>query len=362
MTLLDRYIIRQFFMNLLLVLVSLVAIYLLVDFFERIDNFTEAGKPISLAFTYLLLKIPLIYDQMAPVCILLAGVVTLGLLQKSRELMSLNAGGISLARIVLPVLVASLLFTLLSLIVAQMVLPVSNSRMNEIWYQEVNQQVAKGIVRKGRIFHRGERGIYALKRPDPHLFRFSHFTYTEWDETRRNIRLFLTAEVAAWDETAGWRFANGQLKRPRPDGGYDIEVFSHRAFDLPDRPEQFFIPAYRTAELSLLELANKARADLDKGMQQGLIDLNRRLSFIFLGIPLLMLALPLLHAMQRQWSRDLAMTVPASCVLAFFAWAAWNAGQALSQAGRLHPVAASWSIHLVLSATGFLLLWRANRR
>nr|MDA8165772.1 LptF/LptG family permease [Desulfobacteraceae bacterium] len=75
MKLLDRYLLGQFLRNLALVLSSLVAVYLLVDFFDRIDNFLEHGKPLSLAIKYFLLKIPLIFDQIMPVCILLAGVL-----------------------------------------------------------------------------------------------------------------------------------------------------------------------------------------------------------------------------------------------------------------------------------------------
>ena len=39
MSLLYRYIFSQFTRNLLMVISSLIAIYLLVDFFEKIDNF-----------------------------------------------------------------------------------------------------------------------------------------------------------------------------------------------------------------------------------------------------------------------------------------------------------------------------------
>ncbi|MFH1217151.1 MAG: LptF/LptG family permease [Pseudomonadota bacterium] len=362
MTLLDRYIFKQFFMNLLLVLSSLVAIYLLVDFFERIDNFSAAGKPFSLALTYFLLKIPLIYDQMSPVCILLAGVVTLGLLGKNRELKSLNAGGVSLFRIVLPILAASLLFTLVTMATAQWVLPKTNTRINEIWYQEVTQQVIKGIVRKGRVFHKGEKGFYTLRRPNPQKYNFTQFIYTGWDESHRNITIFLTAHRASWSEDGGWVFRNGQIKKPRPDGDYDIEIFSRLKLDLPDTPDQFFIPKYRTAELSLFELHKNALEGIKKGNMQGIIDINRRISFIFLGVPLLLLAIPLLHSMQRKWNRDLSMTIPVSCILAFFAWAAWNAGQSLSQADYLNSFVASWSIHAILSASGIFLLWRTNRR
>ncbi|RJX36067.1 MAG: YjgP/YjgQ family permease [Desulfurivibrio sp.] len=359
MTLLDRYIFRQFFMNLLLVLVSLVAIYLLVDFFERIDNFTEAGKSLGLALTYFLLKIPFIYDQMAPVCILLAGVITLGLLGKNRELMSLNAGGISLARIVAPIIAASLLFTILTVAVAQWVLPHTNTRTNEIWYQEVTEQVANGIVRKGRIFYRGKEGIYTFKRPNPKRNIFTQFTYMAWDNARHHPTVLLTAQQATWSER-GWFFTRGQLKTSREDG-YDLKLFKNLRYDLPDRPAQFFVPEYRVTEYSLYELHQQAMASLKQGDWQGMVAINQRLSFIFLGVPLLLLSIPLMHSLQRKWNRDLAMTIPISCVLAFFAWALWNVTQSLAQAAYVNPLAASWSIHVILTVSGLILLWRVNR-
>ena len=360
MNLLDRYIFRQFFMNLLLVLASLVAIYLLVDFFERIDNFSEAGKPISLALTYFLLKIPFIYDQMAPVCILLAGVITLGLLGKNRELMSLNAGGISLMRIVAPIIAASLLFTILTIAVAQWVLPRTNTRTNEIWYQEVNEQVANGIVRKGLIFYRGTAGIYTFKRPDPKHNDFTQFSYMAWDAARQYPALLLTAQQASWSDK-GWSFRLGQLKTRRQDGSYDIKLFKDLRYALPDTPAEFFVPDYRVTELSLYELHQQALASLKQGDWRGMVAINQRLSFIFLGVPLLLLSIPLMHSLQRKWNRDLSMTIPISCVLAFFAWALWNVTQSLAQAAYVNPLVASWSIHVILTVTGLILLWRASR-
>jgi len=360
MTLLDRYIFRQFFMNLLLVLASLVAIYLLVDFFERIDNFTQAGKSIGLALTYFLLKIPFIYDQMAPVCILLAGVITLGLLSKNRELMSLNAGGISLTRIVVPIIAASLLFTILTIAVAQWILPRSNTRTNEIWYQEVNEKVANGIVRKGRIFYRGIEGIYTFKRPDPKRNVFTQFNYMAWDDSHRHLTLLLTAQNASWSDK-GWSFKRGQLKTRKKDGSYKLKLFNQLKYPLPDTPAEFFVPEYRVTELSLYELHQKAMASLKKGDWQGMVAINQRLSFIFLGVPLLLLSIPLMHSLQRKWNRDLSMTIPISCVLAFFAWAMWNVTQSLAQAAYVNPLIASWSIHVILTVTGLILLWGMNR-
>ncbi|MFN2369317.1 MAG: LptF/LptG family permease, partial [Desulfurivibrionaceae bacterium] len=116
MNLLYRYIFSQFTRNLILVIGSLVTIYLLVDFFEKIDNFAEAGKSAGMTARYLFLKIPLIIDQLLPVCLLLAGVITLGVMNQNREIMALESGGMSIREIFAPILMATLFFTLLALL------------------------------------------------------------------------------------------------------------------------------------------------------------------------------------------------------------------------------------------------------
>ena len=93
---LDIYIINQFLRNIATIMAALIAIYLLIDFVEKYDNFAEKGKPIGLVLKFFLLNIPFILDQMGPVCILLAGVITLGILNHSNELIALKASGIPL--------------------------------------------------------------------------------------------------------------------------------------------------------------------------------------------------------------------------------------------------------------------------
>ena len=78
--LLNRYILWNFLRNLGMLFAALISLYLLIDFFEKIDNFLEKGKAAGLILKFFVLNIPFIIEQMSPVCVLLAGVITLGVL------------------------------------------------------------------------------------------------------------------------------------------------------------------------------------------------------------------------------------------------------------------------------------------
>lgn len=356
MKLLDRYLMAQFAKNLLLVLCSLLAIYLLVDFFERVDNFMEAKKSIGLAVKYLMLKTPFIYEQMIPVCILLAGVITLGVLNHHFEFMALMAGGISVTRIIRPLLVSAIFFTLLTVLIGEFVLPATMTQTNQIWYQEVNRQIPKGIIRDGRTYYRGEEGIFSFIRPQAGKNEFVNFSFTALDEEYR-IKVLLTAQKARW-ENGSWHFENGQIKRRNQKGGYDVELFTVFSQTFKEKPEEFFMPAYKVQELSYTALLQAARAS---SVGQGAwLEFHRRFSYIFLGIPLLLMGIPVMLSVHKTRGRDLALAIPMSCGMAFAAWGGWSFSQSLAKAAYLPPAAASWAIHVLASLLGLYLIRRHN--
>ena len=357
MIILDRYLYKQFGRNMLLVCSGLIAVYLLIDFFERIDNFHESQKSIGLALQYFLYKIPTIFNELSPVCIMLAGIVTIGLLNHNREMQALKAGGISFSRIVKPLIISAVFFTLASLAAAQWLLPTTTSVINRIWHEEVRQEMHSGITRNGRIYYKGEKGIYSFIRPDPQKNNFTDFTYLARDKTYA-VTLFITAKKATWQDE--WHLGDGQIFRRAPGQKIAIERFSEKNIRLPDPLENFFVPPYKITEMSLGRLGLTALKDLRNGDSQNWIEFNRRLSYIFLGIPLVLLGIPVVIIVHYNWGHDLTMAVPMSCGLAFAAWGLWSANQAMSNAAYVNPVIASWLIHFIIGAIGFYLIRRQD--
>ncbi len=357
MNLLDRYIFRQFFWNLLMVIGGLLSLYLLIDFFEQIDRFTEKGQTIGFALRFFIMKIPTIYYQLSPVSILLAGIITLGILNHNREAMALNAGGISLLRIITPVVLASLLLTLLTMAMAQWLLPITTSKTNKIWYTVIKHPVINGIIQNDRIFYRGSEGIYSFRLSKDND-TYQDLIYSSWDD-KYTLTTFLTAEQGRHE--GSWHLKKGLEKSLTPGGEYDITTFEEREVQLKEGPDEFFAPIFRADEHSLTFLWHKARDDRKKGIMAGILDLYSRLSFIFLGVPLLIFAIPLTIHVHNRWGRDLTVAIPLGCCLAFVFWGIWSTLQSMAQAGLLNPVTAAWSIHGLLVVTGIVWTFRMNQ-
>ncbi|MDZ7641164.1 MAG: LptF/LptG family permease [Desulfurivibrio sp.] len=358
MKLLDRYLIICFCRHLLTVLGGLLAIYLLVDFFERVDKFLEAGLGTGGAVYYLLLKIPLIIEQLLPVALLLAGIVTLGLLNRHHELMALQAAGLSMRRLLYPLLAAALACTLLGLASGQWLLPPTMSELNRLWYEEVRQQENRGIQRQGRTYYRGREGIYSFVPAGDDDHRLRQFSYLVWDQDYRLKRLIF-ADRASW-EGDHWTLENGQYKE-KTAGADDFRVtsFAQRQIELPETPEDFFLPPYAVSERSLSALWHQATATADTPQRrESRLTLLHKISYLFLGLPLLLSGIPLLLAMSRGRGSDLALAIPAASFMAFVTWGLWSFGQTLAAAGQLSPWLAAWSLHLLAAGGGWYFISR----
>ena len=360
MNLLYRYILTQFARNFLIVTTAFVAIYILVDFFEKIDKFMETGQSILVVFQFFILSIPFIIDMLGPVLILLAGVISLGVLSHNNELTAMMAAGLHLRTIINPILIGALLLTMLFLAMAQWVLPKTISTTNTIWYENVKGMVPLGIFRNGRYYYKGKEGFYSFVRPWPKKNIFLDFSYSSWNK-EHTLETLISSKSAQWTPKHGWYLKHGQIQQKINSVDFQTTLFKQQHFPFPESPQYFFVPKHQSAELSLTQLyqAMFKQESEDKTIIAK-TNFYSRLSYTLLGIPLLFMGLPMLMLSYRKWGKDLSVAIPVSCGMAFVAWGIWGALQSLAKAGYLSPLLAAMLIHLIFGITGFLFLHKQS--
>jgi lipopolysaccharide export system permease protein len=293
---------------------------------------------------------------------LLAGVISLGILAHSHELTALKAGGIPLRLIIRPIVIGSVIFTLLFVVAAQFLLPITIGKTNTIWYEQLKGKVPLGILRNNRYYYRGNDGFYSFTWPNSKTTTFKDFSYSRWNK-KYNIDSLITAGTASWNkENNHWILENIQIQQSQEAGHDKITNYPTDEFQFPEKPEDFLTPENKTAELSLTGLYQEiGRSQVEHEVQAAWTAFLGRISYILLGIPLLLLGLPILLYSYQRWGRDLSVAIPASCGLAFFAWGIWGALQSLATAGYVSPFIAAASIHIIFSIVGIILLMREDR-
>ena len=111
MRLLDRYVLRYFLQAYFYCIAGFISIWFIFDISDNISTFLEERISRALIVKYYLTQVPQILVMLLPVALLLALLFVLGRMSRSNEIVSMLTAGVSVPRIIAPLLAAGLLTT-----------------------------------------------------------------------------------------------------------------------------------------------------------------------------------------------------------------------------------------------------------
>ena len=132
MPILFRYLLREYGKIFTMCFSGLMTIYLVIDFFEKVRRFLRYDADWLDVLTYFLLKTPAISFQIAPLAILMATLLTFGLLSRGNEITAMRSCGISLLWITSPFIAFAAGIALVLLLFSSTVIPLAASKSEEI--------------------------------------------------------------------------------------------------------------------------------------------------------------------------------------------------------------------------------------
>ncbi len=125
--LIDRQMIRGYFKSYFVCLASLLSLYVVVDLFTNLDDFTSDSKGLWTSllriFTYYGYKVSQIFDRLCEAIVLLAAMFTVAWMQRNNEQVPLLSAGISTRRIVMPVLLSAFFMLSLTVVNQEFIIP-----------------------------------------------------------------------------------------------------------------------------------------------------------------------------------------------------------------------------------------------
>ena len=210
---LDDMILRDFALYLGMVLATFLILALVFTFFELLTDIVRNKVPVIMLAEYLLNLSPSLLYVMAPIAVLLAVLITFGLLEKSSELTAMKATGISIYRAALPVIVVCAIFAAAMFVFDQLYIPRTN-REQEILRNQIKGKPPQTYLQADRKWTSEENNdIFYDQVFDPDTNQLGGVEPLEFDPntfqlTRRNF-----AAHAHWDEGLNkWIFAQGWVR------------------------------------------------------------------------------------------------------------------------------------------------------
>ena len=127
MTILDRYLFRDLTVNYLIALAVMMSLYVVLDLFFNMDEFTEQGGAVSGVlvdgFSYYWPNLFRYFGQLSGVITLAACLATLARMRRANELTAVLASGVSLFRVAAPVMGFGLVTTILWVVDTELLVP-----------------------------------------------------------------------------------------------------------------------------------------------------------------------------------------------------------------------------------------------
>src|SRR6266566_1601976 len=109
MRLLDRYVIRNFVQVYFYCIAGFTSIWLIFDVSDNISSFIDNHIAVSLVARYYATQIPQVLIILLPVALLLSLLFALGRMSRANEIVSMLTAGVSLPRVLLPLIGIGLL-------------------------------------------------------------------------------------------------------------------------------------------------------------------------------------------------------------------------------------------------------------
>jgi len=354
MTILTRYLIRENVRHFCIIMGAVIVIWLAVDFSENIDSFLKAGVPATLAFWYFLFKIPLIVGYMLPVSLLLAILITFGLMSKRNELIALKSSGVSIFLLFKPVAALGVLSAMLLFFLSEMIVPTAMTHANRI-LQDVK---GKSAIAEN-IWIKGDHSFFKIGQYDSEGQVMYGFTAYYLDDAFQ-YRKRLDAKRGVFEEDR-WAFQDLMVQEFDPETGVsEVSFHGEQTVDIELKPDDLKQVAKEPEEMSCKTLRDIIRKIEAEGYSatRYRVDLQDKMAFPV--VCLVMCLIGTAVAVRGKLKEGLPVIVSYGIGIAFLYFIVRSFCVSIGYGGILPPVVAAWAAHGIFLCIGAVALLNAQ--
>ena len=361
---LDEYVVREFLNTFFLVLAGFVMLMLVFTFFDLVGDILRNHIALSIVGEYLVNLTPDLLYNIAPLAVLIAVLVTFGVLNRNSELTAMKATGISLYRLVVPVVAIAATLSVSLFLFDQYYLPQANRR------QEALRAVIKG--RPPQTFlhpdqkwifgqpHAGEPSrIFYYQFFDPDRNEFANLSLFEFDPTTFALSRRVFAARVYWDEASGsWHFQKGWQRQIDGANVTAYDEFKETTFaEVHEDPGYFKKENLQAQEMNFSQLDRYINDLRQSGFDtmRLRVALWHKLAYPLVAVVMAILGIPFALTMGRRGSLT---GIAVAIGVALIYYIADGLFGALGNTNILPAVLAAWSSDLLFGLAGGYMLLR----
>jgi LPS export ABC transporter permease LptG len=363
MRILDRYVIRNFLQVYFYCIAGFISIWLIFDISDNISTFIDEHVGLLLVASYYATQLPQVFIILLPVSLLLALLFTLGRMSRANEIVSMLTAGVSLPRVLLPLIGMGLLTVAASMAMNYSAAPHAEMA-RKLFLSEARAHPERYI--EGQIFrNRTDLRTWFIQNFRRGGNTFNNVQVLQQDANDNIITNYLAARAFYRPEAKTWDLENVKVVHYDHAGNIANEQFylSLTIQHWSETPFRLGSANERAEFLSLPELREYLHFNSDFPatlLAPFRTHLQYRLALPWTCFVVVCIAAPLGIGYSR---RGVLSSVAAAVILVFSMNFLTHLFLALGEGDRVSPWVAAWTPNLIFTVIGLYLFYlRASNR
>jgi lipopolysaccharide export system permease protein len=358
MPILFRYLLREYAKIFLMCFAGLMTIYLVIDFFEKVRRFLSFDATWLDVLSYFALKIPGVSYQIVPLAVLMATLLTLGLLSRNNEITAIRSCGISLPWIASPFLTFAVVMSLVLLLFSSTVIPLATNKAEEIRVIRIEKKPPSAVLTLSQPWTRVDAdSLLHVSSLAPGGATLGGIQLFHFDPGFHLIDMTEAQEAHYADHT--WTLHRGFQRRFNRDGPVTLVEFDRKPIHLAMIPSDFSSGLAGDSEMMTFQDIRESRGRLYQNGSQFtrlLTDYYGRIAFPLVTIIMVLVGIAL--SLRRSGTRggSMAIGIGQALLVGFSYWAAHSIAIAFGRGGALPPVVAGWLTNVLFTSYGLYLM------
>ena len=362
--LLDRYVLKQFFLGSLVAIVSFIIIYIAVDLMEKLDKFLDRKVPFKFVVEYYVNFIPQIIALILPVCLLLGSLFTTGRMSTQNEIVAMRSAGISLYRLMAPFIIAAALISGSAVYFNGWILPKANARVEEIMRDYVHEDLMANSefdmylqdsptrVVSMSDYSLGQKRANKISVQDfdtsnvNHMIRRTDASIMTWDSAHRKWQLQNAVERNFVSDTSGEKVRRLSVEESKIQ-------FAFTPSELQDR-------LLKMDEMTNPELSRRIDLKRRSGqvVAQDLVDLNSKYSMAFTSLIVVLFGVPF-ASKKKRGGLSFEFSIAIGIAFAFLTFT--KISQTFGYNGLASPFITAWLANILFFLGSLVVIWKAQK-
>lgn len=358
---LDKYLLTQYLSTFAVIMISFMALFLVIDIFDRLPRILKHNADYLLIAQYFLLRIPYLMVLVSPVIVLLTGLFLMSTLSKYHESIAIRAAGISILRMVLPILIVGFFMSIAIGVFGEFVLPHTEAYRNQIYTVDIKKQQLEDVKLRSNIHYSGSNNyLYYIGFFDGYQNIMRVIDITQFDKNKGSVLRKIQANEAVWNGE-DWIFIKCYDRWFKNDKLTQY-VYSERV-KIPEvkaGPSDFIKSAKSNMSMNYMELKEYIASlkKIGEKYHSEQVDLFMKISFPLANFIIILFCIPLASTSVRSKGRGIIFLI--GLIICFVYLTTLRVCQSLGYNEILSPIWAAWLPNIIFGLFGLYFLIKAE--